>query len=260
MTIPTHFFRYFVTISYLSQASLIFAQEDDSRSTLRLWVETMQKSQEQQQAWKRDQEVLTNYKEGLNIEIEELKKYIADAKNRSAAADKETQDVSTKIEAYLKAQKSLAVAVRELENRALAEAKLIPSPLLKEARTAQVLGEITKDAALTGEKETEALPKRLNNIISLLGETDKWQQTTHVKEEVHKLSDGREMNLSMLYLGLSVAYGVAPEANIAIVGTPTPNGWRFEEKPELFAEISKAISITKGDSDPTFTTLPVSKP
>jgi hypothetical protein len=47
------------------------------------------------------------------------------------------------------------------------------------------------------------------------------------------------MNLKVLYLGLSAAYGVSAEGQIAIVGTPTAEGWVFEEKPELFTSIAK---------------------
>jgi|688.fasta_scaffold52374_1 hypothetical protein len=236
------------------------SQEDPVRDSLRLWVETMKNRQDQQDSWKRDQEVLKNYQEGLAREIEDLKKMIATAKERNQAADKESLALTDKITAYQTAQKTLGTAVRVLEQQALEQAKTLPPSLAKDARMAQFITEISKDSQLKGEQENTGLPKRLNNILSFLGEAEKWQQTTHVKEEVHKLKDGREMNLKVLYLGLSAAYGVSAEGQIAIVGTPTAEGWVFEEKPELFTSIAEAIATTVGDRDPSFTTLPVRIP
>jgi hypothetical protein len=234
--------------------------EDPVRESLRLWVETMKNRQVQQDDWKRDQEVLQNYKDGLNRELEDLKKLIVETKERNQAADKESLDLTAKITAYQEAQKMLGEAVRVLENSALVQAKRLPTTLAKDARMAQFLVEIAKDVQLTGEKQNEALPKRINNILAFLGETEKWQQTIHIKEEVHALKDGREMNLKVMYLGLAVAYGISAEGNIAIVGTPGAEGWTYEEKPELFTSISEAIASTVGDRDPSFTTLPVRLP
>jgi hypothetical protein len=233
---------------------------EDVRTTLRLWVETMKQRQEQNDAWKRDQEVLQNYKDGLVREIEDLKKQIAATKERNQAADKESLDLTAKINAYQEAQKMLGEAVRTLESKAISQAKRLPSTLLKDPRMAQFVTEIQKDAQLSGEKQNDGLPKRINNVLSFLGEAEKWQQTIHVKEEVHQLKDGREMNLKVMYLGLSVAYGISAEGQVAIVGTPTADGWAFEEKPELFAPIAEAIASTIGDRDPSFTTLPVRLP
>jgi hypothetical protein len=233
---------------------------DPVRESLRLWVETMKKRQEQNDAWKRDQEILQNYKDGLVREQQDLKKLIEETKQRNQAADKSSLDLTTKITAYQDAQKMLGEAVRKLETQAISLAKRLPIILTKEARMAQFLTEISKDSQLTGEKQNDGLPKRINNVLSFLGEAEKWQQTIHVKEEVHQLKDGREMNLKVMYLGLAVAYGISSEGNIAIVGTPAAEGWNYEEKPELFTAVSEAIAATIGDRDPVFTSLPVRLP
>lgn len=234
--------------------------EDPVRESLRLWVETMKNRQEQQDAWKRDQEVLQNYREGLERELLDLKKIITETKERNQAADRESLDLTAKITAYQNAQKVLGDSVRVLETAALTQAKRLPTILQKDARMAQFITEITKDSQLTGDNSNDGLPKRVNNILAFLGEAEKWQQTIHIKEEVHAIKDGREMNLKMMYLGLAVAYGVSTEGQVAIVGTPGPEGWTFEEKPELHASISEAIASTVGDRDPSFTTLPVRLP
>src|SRR5690606_27154454 len=57
----------------------VFAQEakvsptEELRTSVREWVETMRGIQQEENEWSRDQEVLANYKEGLEKEIADLK-------------------------------------------------------------------------------------------------------------------------------------------------------------------------------------------
>ena len=66
--------------------------------------------------------------------------------------------------------------------------------------------------------------------------------------------------MEVIYFGLSAAYAVNEDGSLALVGKPTEkDGWKFEERKELAAEIRKLIDCTTGDSDPAFITLPISQ-
>ena len=90
--------RFLIPIFALLAALPVTAQEpavtptEELRSSVREWVETMRKIQQEENDWSRDQEVLQNYKEGLEKEIADLKQQIADAKTRKAGADQESLD------------------------------------------------------------------------------------------------------------------------------------------------------------------------
>jgi hypothetical protein len=230
------------------------------RSTIRQWVETMKRIQKEEDDWERDREILENYKEGLTKEIEELKSAIASAQDRKAGADQESLDKTSRREAYGEARKTLAAAVRKLEQDALAKAKLLPAVLRTEPKTAQALEDIETDVNLTGDQADQGLAKRLNNLLTLLGEAEKFQQTVHVRDELHQRRDGTEFNLKMVYFGLAVAYGVNDGGDFAVVGRPGQDGWKYDERPELAARIRQLVGSATGDVEAAFVPLPLEIP
>jgi hypothetical protein len=75
-----------------------------------------------------------------------------------------------------------------------------------------------------------------------------------------KNSSGREYNMQVLYFGLASAYAVNDDGTFALVGRPSADGWKFEERKELAGDIKKLIAATTGDQDAAFVNLPLPKP
>lgn len=234
--------------------------ESDLRTIVGEWVETMRKVQQEEDDWARDQEVLQNYKEGLEREIADLRQKIADAETRKAGADKESLAQSAERDRLASAKDSLAVVLRGLEERLAAALPLLPIPLLGEAKTAQMADELRKAIDLPEDKRGDHVSKRLLNVINLLGEAEKFQQTVSLRNELHRNSSGREFNMQVVYFGLAAAYAVNEEATFALVGRPDRAGWRFEERPDLAGGIRQLIDATTGDIEASFIQLPLPKP
>lgn len=258
--------RIFTTTFALILALPAFAQEaaitptEQLRTSIQEWVETMRKIQKEENDWSRDQEVLQNYKEGLEKEISDLKQQTADAKTRKAGADQESLDQSTQRDRYAAAKDELSAVVRKLEESLAAKLPLFPAPLLAEPRVAQGIEDLQRDLKLPSEKRNEGVSKRLLNVINLLSEAEKFQQTVHLRPELRKNTDGREFNMQVLYFGLACAYAVNDDGSFALVGRPAATGWKFEERKDLAPEIQKLIAATTGDLDAAFINLPLSKP
>ena len=63
----------FATFSLMAQEPAAPANgAEELRSSVREWIETMQKIQQEEDNWEKDREVLKGYKEGLEKEIEDL--------------------------------------------------------------------------------------------------------------------------------------------------------------------------------------------
>ncbi|MDP3852051.1 MAG: DUF3450 family protein [Luteolibacter sp.] len=244
----------------LSAQETVITPTEELRTSVREWVETMRKIQQEENDWSRDQEVLQNYKEGLAKEITDLQQQIADAKTRKAGADQESLDQSTQRDRYAAAKDELSGVVRKLEENLAAKLPLFPAPLLAEPRVAQGIEDLQRDLKLPTEKRSEGVSKRLLNVINLLTEAEKFQQTVHLRPELRKNADGREFNMQVLYFGLACAYAVNDDGSFAVVGRPAADGWKFEERKELAPEIQKLIAATTGDQDAAFINLPLSKP
>lgn len=232
---------------------------EELRIHIREWVETMQKIQQEENDWSRDQEVLNNYQEGLNREIAELKQQIADAKTRKEGADSSSLEQSAERDRLAAAKDELAVLVRGLEEKLSASIHLFPAPLLNEPKVAQGLEDLKRDLALEPDKRASGVSKRLMNVINLLTEAEKFQQTVHLRPELHRSPDGREFNMQVIYFGLACAYAVNEDGSFALTGRPTEQGWVFDESSELAADIQRLIASTTGDADATFVNLPISK-
>ena len=244
----------------------VFAQEakvsptEELRTSVREWVETMRGIQQEENEWSRDQEVLANYKEGLEKEITDLKEQIADAKTRKAGADQESLDKSAERDRYAAAKDELSKAVRALEESLSGKLPLFPDPLLKEPKVAQGIEDLKRDLALPEDKRGEGVSKRLLNVINLLTEAEKFQQTVHIRPELRTDGQGREFNMQVIYFGLAMAYAVNDDGSFALAGRPTADGWKFVERGDLAADIKKLIAATTGDQDAAFVNLPLIQP
>lgn len=233
---------------------------DDLRTSVREWIETMREIQKEEDSWEKDSEVLKGYKEGLAKEIEDLKEQIARAKTDRDGATKEDLDKVAKAETYAKAKESLASGLHELEQGLVSRLPLMPAALAKEPKVAQMVEEVTKDAALTGDAAKQGIAKRLNNVLNLLSEVEKFQQAVHLRDELHKAPDGREFNMKVLYFGMAAAYAVNETGDFALVGKPTDGGWKFTERNDLAPRIRELVGVTTGDIDAKFVTLPIDLP
>ena len=254
--------RFFIPLLF---ASAIAAQAQDSplspnqelQSTVSGWIDAMQKIQQEENDWSRDQEVLQHYKEGLEKEISDLKEKITAARTRAQGADQDSLSLQKKRDQYLAARDRIKQTVIDLETRLAARLPAFPAPLMADPKVAQMARELRQARELPEEKQSEGLSKRLLNAINLLTEAEKFQQTIHVREELHPTPEGGETKVQVVYFGLAAAYGVSADQSLAVVGAPTASGWKFTPKPELAADIRRLVSATIGEADAAFVNLPL---
>jgi hypothetical protein len=226
------------------------------RTTMAEWVETMRKIQTEEDNWANDKEVLGNYREGLEREIADLNERIAAAKTRKDGADKESLDLTTKRTEFVSARDSLVTEFRKLEAQFKTALGIIPPPLRKEPRVAQLIEDFEKAAALPDDKADEGISKRVLTLVNLVSEIEKFQQTVVVRPELHRDSQDREFNMQVVYFGLSAAYAVNKESTFALVGKPTAEGWKYEPRPDLAKDIQRMLAAILGDAEAAFTNLP----
>ena len=69
--------------------------------------------------------------------------------------------------------------------------------------------------------------------------------------------NGIQREFQLLYLGLSTAYAVAPEAKIAGFGIRQNGDWEWHWRQDYFPAIAQAIEISSGKRPPTLLPLPV---
>ena len=258
--------RHFLPIICLGISTSLYGQEpkisptEELRVTVNEWVETMQKIQEEENEWTRDQEVLTNYREGLGKEIVDLKERIVDAKTKKDGADSDSLKQTEERDRFVAAREELVKLVSGLEENIVSKLPLIPAPLRAEPKVSQGIEDLERDRKLPEEERNKIVTKRLLNLINLTTEIEKFQQSVVLRQELRSDSSGREFNMQVIYFGLSVAYAVNEDGSLALIGVPSEkDGWKFEERKDLADGIRNLIACTTGDQDPAFISLPISK-
>lgn len=253
-----------LTLSFIAVVSPAMGQNisptEELRTTVNEWVETMRKIQQEENDWARDQEVLENYKEGLESEIATLKEQLSDAKTRKQGADGETLEKEQQRDRLVAAKDALTMYVHHLEMEMVKKLPDFPDPLLSDPKVAQWVEELKVAAALPESERGDGVSKRLMNVINLVSEAEKFQATVHVREELRKDADGKEFNMQMVYFGLACAYGVNAEGGFAVVSRPSGTGWKFEKHNELADDIQHLVDAIHGDQDAAFINLPLIKP
>lgn len=233
---------------------------DELRSSVREWIETMQKIQQEEDNWEKDREILKGYKEGLEKEIEDLKEQIERAKARKDGGDKESLDKLAERDRYAAAQEELAKQLQVLEEGLAAKLPLFPQPLRESAKTAQGIEALQKSMQLPAEQRKLDVSKRLFNAVELLADVEKFQQLVHVHSELRKDSQGREFKMQMVYFGLAMAYGVNEDGSFALVGRPAADGWKFTERNDLAPQVKALVASASSEKDATFSQLPLIQP
>lgn len=242
---------------------VLFAQDEPVSKTEKLkdsvreWIETMREIQDAEDAWERDRVLLEDQRAALESEIADLSQRVEEAKTEKEGADKESLDEVAKRDAYLKAKDLLAAEIRQLEEGLVKQFPVLPAPLAEEPKVKELMAQVREDVALTGEKAQGGLAKRLNNVLNLLTEAEKWQQTVLLRDELHESADGRKFNMKVVYFGLGAAYAVNESGDFALVGTPTTEGWNYEERNDLAGDIRRMVDVLNGDVDAQFVELPI---
>lgn len=230
------------------------------REDVARWMETMSRIQREESDWARDREVLANYKEGLTNEIASLKQSISEAETRKGGADKKSHELSAERDSLVAALSGLAKRLRTLEQQMSSRLIVFPKALTEEPKVAQAISDLKVALSLPEDKIEDNVTKRLLNVITLLNEAEKFQQTVHVRSELHTDKSGREYNMRVIYFGLAMAYAVNDDGSLALVGNPSEQGWIFEESPTLSNDIQRLLAATTGDAEAAFIQLPYKKP
>lgn len=244
----------------LSAQNAAVSPTEELRTQVSEWVETMRKIQQEENDWSRDQEVLKNYKEGLEKEIADLKEQIASAKTRKEGGDQQSLDKVAERDRLMAAQDELTRQVRVMEEALAAKLPLLPDPFKKIAKISVSIESLQRNLQLPVDQQTDDVGKRLTNVTELLAEIEKFQQSVQVFSELRKDSQGHEYNMQVVYFGLGLAFAVNEDSSFALAGRPAPDGWKFQERNDLAPQIQKLLVTATSEKDVSFTNLPLIQP
>ncbi len=227
------------------------ADIENVRATMEKWVETKRVISQERQDWTLGREMLQERIKLVEREIASLREKIDEAQQGISEADAKRAELVAENETLKNAGAKLAEIVAGLEARTIALDKRLPDPAREGIRV--VSQQLTDDP-----NETKlSLSQRFINVIGILNELDKFNQTIEPSSEMRELADGNVAEVTAIYVGLGQAYYTGANGTVAGVGRPGREGWDWEAANTVADEVADIIAILKNEKVAGFIPLPV---
>lgn len=222
----------------------------DTRSALQKWVETRQMTSKLRADWTADKELLLESIKMFEREIKNLDEQMAKVGTGNDQVAKERAE-QEKLEVQYKATlEKVKALILDLERKTLAMAKTFPPPL------AEKLDQFTKRIPENPAESKLTVGQRLQPLVAILTEADKFNSAIAVASELRKNEAGNVVQVRTMYLGLAQAYFTDKEGKFAGVGTPAADGWKWTNDSSLAPVITKAIAVYENAQPAAFVSLP----
>jgi hypothetical protein len=242
----SYFISGIIAFSVLAQSPL-----NETRSIVEKWVETRQLTSQLKADWLLEKEVLAQSIEVFESELQSINA-------RMEKVDTGNSQTTSELDVVIGEQKDLTIYSTHLKNEAtrLEErlrdlARQLPVGLRD--RLAQLLERIPQKP----EETKISIAARIQNILGIINEVDKFNGSVSVVSELRKNQSGAEVQVQVLYVGLAQAYFADPSGEFAGIGRPGEDGWDWEILPELASKIRQAIEIYQGSQAAAFVQLPI---
>jgi len=222
-----------------------------TRSTLEQWVQTRQLISKTRSDWDADKETLAQTTTLYERELKSIAEQMSKVSTNNAQVEKERLTATASQSELEAAAEQARTLVAGLEKRVQELAPSFPPPLAEKLSSS--LKRIPADPTNTKMSGIE----RMQNVVGILNEVDKFNAAVTVVSEVQKNSSGAEVQVETLYLGLAQAYFVDKAGEYAGVGTPSTTGWQWTPNNALASKIQKTISMYKNATPADFVSLPV---
>jgi len=236
-------------------ASVAWAQDgrEEARQHLEKWLETQRLVSKEEQDWRVGKELLQERIDLIRRETDALAEKIEQTKKESSEAAAKVVELKAQNETLKSGMKPLQQDIKQLELRTLAILPWTPEPVRQ--RVAPLSQRIPANPA----ESKLTLSERYQNIIGTLNELNKAARELSVSGEVRKLADGRQVEATVFYIGLSQAYYVNEKSGVAGLGKLGPKGtWEWEEQNSLVMPVSQVLGIYRSEKPAAYVALPVS--
>ena len=239
-----------VPIFLLFPATLLLAQEKkdeaqivELRETISKIVDVEALRTKEAADWEARKDTMGELLEVRRRELQLLTEELEKAGASAGGFDERRNQAQADLDALREVRSLVSNAVAAAKPRLLSLTESFPQPLRREVKT----------ETLTLES-WEAGAEARDGLQAILGIISKAEQFNRRITRVNEIREGRETEV--IYLGLARAY-YADRNGAAGVGSPTPEGWTWEARPELSAEILSALDQLDRRRPPEVIDLPV---
>ncbi|WP_372806826.1 DUF3450 family protein [Pontiella sp.] len=237
----------------VSGAAACLAQDTElerAKEMLSKWVETRKLISQEKEQWALEREMLGDRIDLVRSERDSLHSKIHETQSLITDADKKREDLVQENDSLKNASATLVNRIFTLERNVLKLLPTLPQPVQDRMKplSQRIPKSPTTDLSLS---------ERYQNVIGIVNELNKSANEIAVVSEVRDLPDGSTAEVQTLYLGFGCAYYCTAKGDVAGMGRPSADGWRWEPNNALAKPVADSIAILKNEKTAEFISLPV---
>ena len=243
--------RFVITALFIVNSGLHALQpSEEARKLIDEWVETRQIISKERSEWRIEQDLLEKTQLLLSSEVSRLDSELADLKASESASDAERSALAEDKEALKSAAAVVSNSIGSLETQLKEILPSLPVPLIEKIKP--LIRRLPDNPQATD----LSLGQRVQNIVGILSQTDKFNSTITLTSEAREFESGKVVQVSTLYMGLASAYYVDDSGANAGIGSPTANGWKWTAIDGSGGKIKQLVEIYEGTGEIQFIDAP----
>lgn len=223
---------------------------DEARNLVSEWVGVEKLISEERTNWDAEKDIVADMIALLKQEKESLQERIELAKAATSEADEKRMSLVSEREEYIEAMDFLGGKISGLESKITSLYAKFPPPLQEEVSVS--FNRIPE----SGENSRLSVSQRLQTIVVVLSQADKFNGGVQVISKIQDLQSG-PAEVDILYFGLGGAFFQDKSGKYAGVGYPGESEWVWEETPDAAAQIADLFAVYQGTKQAEFIGLPV---
>ena len=223
---------------------------ESTRDVLDQWVQTKQITSKEKSDWRLEQSILSDTLKLLSSELTRLDTSLEDLKDSATAADEDRSKLTARKEEIAEASAVVEGSINALETQIKRVVKTLPAPLVD--RIKPLIRRLPENSANT----KLSLGERVQNIVGILSQADKFNATLTQTSESRELDSGKVVEVRTLYWGLAMAYYVDAAGKYAGIGFPGKDGWEWPQIEGAGPQIKQLLDVYEGSEEIQFVEVP----
>lgn len=223
----------------------------ETTAALEKWVSSRQVIAKTKRDWDLEKAAITNSIELFSTELKALEEGLQTATVDSSRIERETAELEASKAVTEAGLDAARILVTELEAAVTGLSIQLPPPLKDR------IDPILKRIPAASEETKRSVMERMQNVVALVNEIDRFNLDVTVVSEVQTNPEGKEIQVQTVYLGLGQAYFVDRTGTHSGFGSPSENGWAWIQKPEIAGSVRTILSMYEGKIPAAFVPMPV---
>jgi uncharacterized ubiquitin-like protein YukD len=248
----------FATLLPLSAQESGIEANKKLRATVQKWISVMKETQEKQQNWREQKQILLDSKASLLAENGQMETEILAAFDRLGSTDEVSQRKLAEKKRYDDGREALRDGLNDLDAKVSAVIPLLPRELASDPKLEKMIAD-HKNFVIRQDKEKISLNGRLTAMLTILTEAEKFNQVITPFTGRSAEAGGQKVLLDGIYFGLAMGFAANEAGTVALQLKPGPDGWSEIEitDPEIIGRIRELINVGNASGDIQLVTLPL---